>query len=559
MIKNAKFSHFDKIQSKFYNNLNNCGNYIQAFSLFCATLKKLFYFEWINLYMFADDSPFITSSLQIKFNSDEIIRDIPYYMPQKDINFIWKQKTLNIIKKKIINLSENKPFDCVVPLVIFNEAKGFLTINLHPAKKPKVLKNYEIFIINLSGYFASFLGLLEKSNKLSEKEVVLEETKEYVSNILENMVHGVISIDNDNNITTFSRGAEILLELNCDDVIRKNYHNIFPPQIAHLIDEIKDGLSGDKYIIEQETQYVMQGKYSIPIKFTASLLKNKQGSRAGIILVCKDSSTVKRLIALQELRNMKSDFLAAASHEFKTPLNLIMGSAGILSDAMVGGMNDQQRKLIDLVNEGSKRLNKLIGDLLDLSRMEHEQTQDIYEIKLSEALDDSLSILGKSAFSKNIFIIKQIENSDFKVYADYGKIRKIFDNLISNALKYTPRKGEVKIQMRHITNHKFPKKFYNLSRSQNIGIVENAVEIIVSDTGIGIAPENLDKIFEQFTRIEDDPVVRANEGTGLGLSITKGIIESIGGTISVKSRLGKGTEFTVHLPLSIEQTKIIQE
>jgi len=556
MIKNANFSHFDKIHSEFYNNLNNCGNYIQAFSLFCATLKKLFYFDTVDLYMFSDDSPFVTSSLQIKFGSDEIVRDVPLDMDQKYVETIWKQKELHIIKNKIKRLSDKKSFGCVVPLVIFNEVKSFLVINLHPAKSNKVLKNQEIFIINLAGYFASFLGLLEKSNKLTEKEVVLEETKEYVSNILENMVHGVISIDNDNQITTFSRGAEILLELNSNDVLKQSYHDIFPPQIVQLIDDIKDCLSDEKYIIEQETEYIMQGKYSIPIKFTASLLKDKQGSRAGIILVCKDSSTVKRLIALQELRNMKSDFLATASHEFKTPLNLIMGSVGILSDGMVGNMNDQQRKLVDLVNEGSKRLNKLIGDLLDLSRMEHYDIQDIREIELNEVLGDSLGILEKSARGKKIEIVKQIEPSDFKIYATYDKIRKIFDNLISNAVKYTPDYGKIDIKMRHITSRKFPLKFYNFSRRQNIDIVENAIEIIIADTGIGIAPENIGKIFEQFTRIDDDPFVRQTEGTGLGLSITKKIIESLGGTISVESQTCSGTKFTVHLPVAVEQEEV---
>ena len=556
MIKNANFSHFDKIQSEFYNNLNNCGNYIQAFSLFCSTLKKLFYFDTIDLYMFSDDSPFVTSSLEIKFGSDEIVRDVPLDMHQEDVETIWKQKELHILKNKIKRLSGKKNFGCVVPLVIFNEVKSFLVINLHPAKSNKILKNQEIFIINLAGYFASFLGLLDKSNKLTEKEVVLEETKEYVSNILENMVHGVISIDNHNQITTFSRGAEILLELNSNDVLKKGYHDIFPAQIAQLIDDIKDRLNDEKYIIEQETEYIMQGKYSIPIKFTASLLKDKQGNRAGIILVCKDSSTVKRLIALQELRNMKSDFLATASHEFKTPLNLIMGSVGILSDGMVGGMNDQQRKLIDLVNEGSKRLNKLIGDLLDLSRMENNNERDISEIELNEALEDSLGILKKSALEKNIDLIKQLERSDFKIYANYDKIRKIFDNLISNAVKYTPDHGKIVIKMNHITNRKFPTKFYNFSSRQNIDIVENAVEIVIEDTGIGIAPENLNKIFDQFTRIEDDPFVRQTEGTGLGLSITKKIIESLGGTISVKSQAGTGTKFTVNLPVAAEQEEI---
>ena len=559
MIKNAKFFQFDKIQSEFYNNLNNCGNYIQAFSLFCITLKKLFYYENIDLFMFADESPFITSSFRAEFDSDEIICDVPLDMTQKDIKTVWEQKELHIIKDKIKNVNDKTNFGCVIPLVIFNETKGFVVIHLHPAKSTKVLKNQEIFILNLTGYFASFIGLLERSNKLTEKEVVLEETKEYVSNILENMVHGVISIDNDNNITTFSRGAEILLELNSSDVLNQDYHDIFSTQISHLIDDIKSGLSDEKYIIEQETEYIMQGKYSIPIKFTASLLKDKQGNRAGIILVCKDSSTVKRLIALQELRNMKSDFLATASHEFKTPLNLIMGSVGILTDGMVGGMNDQQRKLIDLVNEGSKRLNKLIGDLLDLSRMEHDETQDTHAVELKKVLEDSLEILEKSAEEKSIQVIKQIQQSDFKVYATYDRIRKIFDNLISNAVKYTPAQGEINIKMNHITSRKFPKKFYNFSSRQNIDIVENAIEITISDTGIGIAPENLELIFDQFTRIEDDPFVRKTEGTGLGLSITKRIVESLGGTISVESQTGSGTKFIVNLPVAVEQSEVIKD
>ena len=356
-------------------------------------------------------------------------------------------------------------------------------------------------------------------------------------------------------MTTFSRGAEILLEINADDVVGCNYQNVFPSQISTLIDDIKENLRNTQYVVESEAEYIMQGKFFIPIKFSASMLKDKQGNEAGLLLICKDSSTVKRIIALQELRNMRSEFLSTASHEFKTPLNLIMGSSGILANGMVGNMTCQQEHLVKLIQEGSKRLHTLINDLLDMSKSENAESIQQSEINLSSVLHDCLTLHEQSALKKSIDIGVTVDDSDVSIIATNDSVTKIFDNLLSNAIKYTPEGGKVQVRIDIVQTTTSSEIFYDFSSNHRLSGSQTAARIVVSDTGIGIASEDYEQIFDDFKR-GNTAYVKKVEGTGLGLSITKRLVRALGGSISVDSQIGKGSTFTVYLPVSPQVSNI---
>lgn|GEM_PF-3443090 len=537
-------------ESEFCRKLSACADHKQAVRVFGRFVSEFVDYEKISFYFFEFQKQIINFSLEIDKTAKVIENASRCYLSPADIDKIFNIRHIKIISAKNTDLpcDLKTEIDFIIPLTVFGEKIGFAVVfgvknnycELKTKEKEKLIQTAYLFSCCLSN--------LNKSLMLVHKDNLIKETKEYVSNILENMVHGVISIDSKGIVTTFSKGAEILLELDSKDVVYRNYMSVFPEEICRLIDEIKVRLLSEKYIVESEVEYIMQGKFLIPIKFTASLLKDKNEQENGLILVCKDSSSVKRLIALQELRNLRSEFLATASHEFKTPLNLIMGSVGILGDGMVGDMNDQQKRLVGLVKEGGSRLHKLIKDLLDFSRIEKEQVHTNENVNLCNVLDECLTILNESARAKNISIVKSISDRDLSICASHGKVIKIFDNLISNAIKYTPEEGKIYIQIRLIRTEKFPESFYRFSGNSRLRVVENAAEIVIEDTGIGISRDNFELIFQQFKRV-DDPYVRKNEGTGLGLSITRKIVESLGGSISVESERGKGSKFVVLLPI----------
>ncbi len=532
------------ITINYCNKLAVCNNVKEAFSLLVEYIRMNLSVGKISVHLFEADELFIKESFEVNKDDRKVQSDIRSYMTPQELDIILTLKSIDLIKTNSINIKVDHA-NLIIPLVCIREKLGFVLLK---SEEP-IVKTERNILLQLVYNFAFFVSHKNKTILLEEKENILHETKQYVSNILENMVHGVISINSKGIITTFSKGAEILLELESKNVVSQHFKQVFPTQITQLIENIKQRLSSGKYVVESEAEFIMQDKFPIPIKFTASLLKDKKEKETGLILVCKDSSSVKRLIALQELRNMKSEFIATASHEFKTPLNLIMGSVGILAEGMVGDINDKQLKLINLVQEGSNRLHRLIKDLLDISKIDRDQQSQTQDLLIKDVLNESLDILKEFAASKNISLTVEFDDPNITIYTNKDNIYKIFNNLISNAIKYTHPNGKVHVIIRLTSTGSFPESFYRFDDKEKLDIVENAVEIIVSDTGIGMENQDIETIFQQFKRL-DNHYIRQTEGTGLGLFITKKIVDSMGGTIKVSSIPNHGSKFVVRLPVN---------
>jgi len=522
----------------FFDSVQKCATEEDAFSAFCEYARSIV--EMTHCTFWRGNSG-DKSVYMLEWHSA-----VPAPKPK------WKS-----IPDQLCNEMLSKEHDCcfvssflentlVIPVRVFNQYAGVLVLKADHLMSAKQ-EWHKLYLAANS--FGSCLIHHEQVFQLQEQEELLTGTKEYLSDVLENMVHGVISLDETGRITTYSRGAELLLELPMKSVIGHNYKIVFPKEISAVIDQLKKRIESGLVVVEGEADYVLQGTYSIPIKFTASLLRDKKGKEKGIVLVCKDSSSVKRLVALQELRKMKSDFLSIASHEFKTPLNLITGSAGLLDEEIVGPLTDKQRRLVRLVKEGSQRLKDLITDLLDITRLEHNVSCADEQLNLSDVLGEVLILLEQQALQKHILIETQFADTNIFVQGTYDKLFKVFDNIINNAIKYTSDNGKVIIQAGYATHTEMPERIYPFGHGRQLEIMENAVEIIVADTGIGIPEDQLDKVFNEFYRV-NHPYVRATEGTGLGLAITKKIVESLNGTIHVQSELGKGTRFSIYFPVS---------
>ncbi|MGA7925375.1 MAG: response regulator, partial [Candidatus Sulfotelmatobacter sp.] len=241
-----------------------------------------------------------------------------------------------------------------------------------------------------------------------------------------------------------------------------------------------------------------------------------------------------------ELRNreveratkLKSKFLASMSHELRTPLNAIVGFSDLLADGTPGQLNDKQKRFVDHIKQGSAHLLQLINDILDLSKIEAGQL-DLHceDFQVSDALPEVLSTIRPLAMAKNIQV-QQTLRSEASVHADRVRFKQILYNLMSNAVKFTPKDGRISLECSE-------------DGSQ--------VSLSVADTGIGIRPEDQRVIFEEFRQVEgtSEP---SHQGTGLGLAITKRLVEQQGGAISVQSELGKGSRFTFTLPAGTKAT-----
>jgi signal transduction histidine kinase len=229
---------------------------------------------------------------------------------------------------------------------------------------------------------------------------------------------------------------------------------------------------------------------------------------------------------------MKSEFLASMSHELRTPLNGIIGFSEFLVDERPGKLNDKQKEYLNDVLNSGRHLLQLINDVLDLSKVEAGKMELYPEIfTLREAIDEVCSIISPLSQKKGITLKKEIAPEIGKVALDRQKFKQVLFNLLSNAVKFTDSEGCVEV----------------------VCALRGANELClqVRDTGIGIAPQDIRRLFVEFQQL-DSGTARRYEGTGLGLVLTRNIIEIQQGSIAVDSEPGKGSTFTVILPLSLE-------
>ncbi len=235
--------------------------------------------------------------------------------------------------------------------------------------------------------------------------------------------------------------------------------------------------------------------------------------------------------AAESADSLKSAFLATMSHELRTPLNSIIGFTGILLMGLVGTLNKEQEKQLIMVQDSARHLLELINDVLDISRIEigHiELARDLFDIKTT--IEKSLEKIAPLASKKGLALTSVIDPSVGQINGDRRRVEQILINLLSNAVKFT-EKGEVRIE----------------SRVEDGWLVTK-----VTDTGIGIKPENQGNLFKPFRQI-DTGIARQYEGTGLGLSICKRLVEAMGGKIQVESEWSRGSIFTFTIPLEITE------
>jgi two-component system, OmpR family, phosphate regulon sensor histidine kinase PhoR len=340
--------------------------------------------------------------------------------------------------------------------------------------------------------------------------------------VLEAMAEAVIAVDLRHRLLFANASAHQLFGLDHNSTGRLVPELIRSPQVQEAVDATLR--------LENSADY--QGELTIPARDIHTRSQPRTlavrgtplpGTPApGAVLVFHDVSELRRL------ERMRQDFVANASHELKTPLASIKAYTETLLD---WALHDEtvNVRFLERIDEQADRLNQLILDLLSLARL--DSNHDFFDhqpLWLTPVLEARVEAHRDRAESKSLNLILELDESDQEilVFADEEAVRQILDNLIDNAIKYTPERGLVRI---------------------STASTEQEVTIEVSDTGIGIPRDDLARIFERFYRV-DKARSRELGGTGLGLSIVKHLVQSIGGRVEVTSRVGSGSTFTVHMP-----------
>jgi GAF domain-containing protein len=269
-----------------------------------------------------------------------------------------------------------------------------------------------------------------------------------------------------------------------------------------------------------------------PGNFTPEIVNLLQTFATQSVLAIQNARLFREIEAksreIEAANRHKSEFLANVSHELRTPLNAIIGFSEVLLEKLFGELNDKQNEYVDDILSSGRHLLSLINDILDLSKIEAGRMDlEVTTFDLPLAIENALTLIRERASRHGIKLDREIDDRLGEFTGDERKVKQVLVNLLSNAVKFTPEGGQIKVAA-------------NLS--------DRAVIVSVTDTGIGIAKEDQETIFEEFRQVGSN-YAQKREGTGLGLALTRKFVELHGGKIWVESDVGKGSTFTFTLPI----------
>ena len=255
---------------------------------------------------------------------------------------------------------------------------------------------------------------------------------------------------------------------------------------------------------------------------------------------------------LEEQSRFKSEFLANMSHELRTPLNAVIGFSEMLKDGMAGVMTERQRTFAGHIYKGGHHLLALINDILDLSKIEAGKVEiQLERVPIEATVGEALTMVAELARNRNVRVVPAFDAALGTLQVDRRRLKQIVLNLVANAVKFTPGGGQVVVHVAAVdrvqAESALPGPGQGVRMPLPASDVERFIEISVRDTGIGIALDDIQKLFKPFTQISNT-VTRSVEGTGLGLVMVHRLAELHGGTVAVNSRPGHGSCFTVWLP-----------
>jgi PAS domain S-box-containing protein len=416
------------------------------------------------------------------------------------------------------------------------EEEGMTEYQVERVRKDGSLFTAHAIVTSLKDPSGKTLGFVEIARDITEKialEKELWKTKDQLENIVQSSVDAIVTTDPKGKITFVNRAFEEMVGRSREEIIGLPIYQFYQDGIAEAR-KIMSILREKGSLKNHETTALKVGG-TVPILTSASLLRDEKGQIIGTLGVFKDLTEKKKLeeelqrtqahlIQVGKMRAL-GDLVAGVAHELNNPLMAADTFLHVIRERL--SPEDENQKRLDLIQKCHDRIGKIINHLRDFSR---QSEFDFRPMNVIEPIENALMITGQQMINHGIRIVKEFQPDLPKVRGDANQLEQVFLNLISNArdaMEKAERKKELTISASLLRHNGW-----------------NDVEVIVQDTGNGIPPENLDKVFEPFFSTKE-----VGRGTGLGLSICYGIIEAHGGRIEVESRLNEGTTFRVYLPV----------
>ncbi|HTW40175.1 MAG TPA: PAS domain S-box protein [Thermoplasmata archaeon] len=389
------------------------------------------------------------------------------------------------------------------------------------------------------------VGFLSISKDISEEIQTaqrLQASEAYSRGLVESSIDGILTTDLDGQILDVNREVENLTGLPRTQLIGMGLAELVEPPAG--ADAAVHRVAQLGSVKDLEFRLRQRDGSLTDVSFNAALRREDDGASVGVIATIRDAGATKRSREALQMRNreleiqnervqeasrMKSEFLANMSHELRTPLNSIIGFSDFLLTSGDDRLSPEQREyLTDILNSGNHLLS-LINDVLDLAKIESGKLEiHPAPFALPHAVDEVCSSLRPQLQSFELEMQTDIDREIDWVILDGVRFKQILYNLLSNAVKFTPKGGRIRITVTPTGWSRF--------------------RMSVQDTGIGIPAKDLARIFREFEQLDSGPD-RLYAGTGLGLPVTQKIVNLMGGSINVQSEPGKGSTFTVHLPL----------
>ena len=395
----------------------------------------------------------------------------------------------------------------------------------------------------------------EERGKLDQR---LRDQHFYTRSLIESNIDALMTTDPRGIITDVNKQTEALTGCTRDELIGAPFKNHFT-DAGRAEAGINRVLNEGKVTNYELTACARDGTFTV-VSYNATTFHDRDRSLQGVFIAARDVTELKRFenalqqknMELEAASRMKSEFVANMSHELRTPLNAILGFSELLKDGIAGEMPDRQRGFVTNIFTSGKHLLSLINDILDLSKVEAgKMVLDLEPVDMSALFVNSLSIVREKAASRQIHLSLETADDLGAILADARKLKQIIYNLLSNAVKFSSDGGRVTLRVASV-----PRADVGvLSGRQNgrsfpLAHIDfpSFLKLSVTDTGMGIAPDGLARLFAPFSQVESG-LSRKFEGTGLGLAMVKLLAELHGGSVAVESAEGEGSTFTVWLPL----------
>jgi two-component system CheB/CheR fusion protein len=377
-------------------------------------------------------------------------------------------------------------------------------------------------------------------------ELAVEEARRYAESVINTVREPLIALDQDLRVVTVGRSFYEFFKVKPEETVGHLIYDLGNkqwdiPKLRELLETIlPQKTTFDNYEVEHD--FASIGRRIMLLN--ARQIQRVWGKERIILLAIEDITERREIEdglkkAHEELKELatelkrvaraKSEFLANMSHELRTPLNSINGFSEVLYDETFGPLNEKQKKYVNNVLTSGKHLLLLINQILDMAKVEAGKMKlALSSLPMKSLLNEISLLVADMVSKKKIELLLEIAEDLPNIEADELKVKEIIYNLLSNAVKFTPEGGKIGMRAKK---------------------TDPEIEVVVWDTGVGIAPENMEKIFEGFFRV-DTPYSRVTEGTGLGLPLSKKLVELHGGKLSVESEgLIKGTLVRFTLPI----------